>query len=110
VRNLEVRLHGFSGDRTAGDGLRIISCTGRHAPRDHDENTQGLWWGTVVEVKESYGGDAYRAIYTVRFAEAVYILHAFQKKSKTGVKTPKVDVNLIEKRLKDLIKERERRL
>ena len=61
------------------------------------------------EVKESYSGNAYRAIYTVRFAEAVYVLHAFQKKSKTGIKTPKVDINLIEKRLKDLIEERERR-
>jgi phage-related protein len=46
----------------------------------------------------------------VRFAEAVYVIHAFQKKSKTGAKTPKVDINLIEKRLKDLIEERERRL
>lgn len=45
-----------------------------------------------------------------QLAEAVYVLHAFQKKSKTGVKTPKVDINLIEKRLKDLIEERKRRL
>ena len=61
-------------------------------------------------MKESFAGNAYRAIYTVRFAEAVYVLHAFQKKSKTGVKTPKVDINLIEKRLKALIEERERLL
>ena len=82
----------------------------RHqAPRDHGENTQGFWWGNGRR-SESYGGDAYRAIYTVRFAEAVYVLHAFQKKSKTGIKTPKVDINLIEKRLKNLIEKRERRL
>jgi phage-related protein len=62
----------------------------------------------VVEVKQSYGGNAYRAVYTVRYAEAVYVLHAFQKKSKTGVKTPKPDLKLIEKRLQDLICEREK--
>ena len=71
---------------------------------------KGFGGGTVIEVKETFDSDAYRAIYTVRFAEAVYVLHAFQKKSKTGVKTPRVDINLIEKRLKALIEERERRL
>jgi phage-related protein len=65
--------------------------------------------GTVVEVKESHEGNAYRAVYTVRYADAVYVLHAFQKKSKMGIKTPKPDLNLIEKRLQDLIGEREKR-
>ena len=45
----------------------------------------------------------------MRYAEAVYVLHAFQKKSKTGSKTPKPDLNLIEKRLQDLIDETEKR-
>ena len=54
----------------------------------------------VFEIVEDYGGDAYRAIYTVRFAQAVYVLHAFQKKSKIGIKTPKYDVDLIGNRLK----------
>jgi phage-related protein len=63
----------------------------------------------VVEVKESHEGNAYRAVYTVRYADAVYVLHAFQKKSKTGVKTPKPDLNLVEKRLQDLISERQKR-
>jgi phage-related protein len=44
-------------------------------------------------------GCTYRAVYTVRFAKAVYMLHAFQKKSKQGIKTPKQEVELIEKRL-----------
>jgi phage-related protein len=44
----------------------------------------------------------------VRFADAVYVLHAFQKKSKKGIATPKAEMDLIEKRLKDLISERER--
>jgi phage-related protein len=61
------------------------------------------WKGTgtgVFEVVEDYRGDAYRAIYTVRFAHAVYVLHAFQKKSPSGTKTPKKHVELINQRLK----------
>jgi phage-related protein len=65
--------------------------------------------GSVVEVKESYEGNAYRAVYTVRYVDAIYVLHAFQKKSKSGIKTPKPDLDLIDKRLKDLVEEREKR-
>jgi phage-related protein len=68
---------------------------------------KGFGGGAVIEVRESHEGNAYRAVYTVRYADVVYVLHAFQKKSKKGVATPKVEMNLIEKRLKDLIKERE---
>jgi phage-related protein len=66
---------------------------------DHAKPLKGLGAG-VLEVVESYDGDAYRAVYTVRFASAVYVLHAFQKKSKSGIKTPKKDMELIEARLK----------
>jgi phage-related protein len=59
-------------------------------------------------VKESYEGNAYRAVYTVRYAAAVYVLHAFQKKSKKGIATPKAEMDLIEKRMKDLVNEKER--
>jgi len=45
-------------------------------------------------------GDAYRAVYTVKFPELVYVLHAFQKKSNRGIATPKRDIDLIKKRLK----------
>jgi phage-related protein len=55
----------------------------------------------VLEVIADYDGDAYRAVYTVRFADAVYVLHAFQKKSKTGIETPKHTMDLIASRLKD---------
>ena len=54
----------------------------------------------VLELTEDHQGDTYRAVYTVRFASAIYVLHAFQKKSKTGIKTPKADVDLIADRLK----------
>ncbi len=63
----------------------------------------------MIEVTESHDGNAYRAVYTARYADAVYVLHAFQKKSKKGIATPKAEIDLIEKRLKDLIKEKEGR-
>ena len=67
----------------------------------------GFGGATVIEVRESHEGNAFRAVYTVRYGDAVYVLHAFQKKSKKGIATPKADIALIERRLKDLIKERE---
>lgn len=54
----------------------------------------------VLEVVSRHDGDTYRAVYTVRFKEAVYVLHAFQKKAKRGIETPKQDVDLIKSRLK----------
>jgi phage-related protein len=69
----------------------------------------GFGGSTVIEVRESHDGNAYRAVCTVRYADAVYVLHAFQKKSKKGIATPRAEIDLIEKRLKDLIKEKEGR-
>lgn len=57
--------------------------------------------GGTVELVEDYDGDTYRAVYTVRFSEAVYVLHAFKKKSKKGIKTPQGDIDIIKRRLKD---------
>ena len=54
----------------------------------------------VLEIVEDYRSDTYRAVYTVRFESAVYVLHAFQKKSPKGVKTALTDVRLISQRLK----------
>lgn len=54
----------------------------------------------VLEVVDDFDGDTYRAVYTVRFAGVVYVLHAFQKKSKRGAATPKADIDLIRQRLK----------
>jgi phage-related protein len=54
----------------------------------------------VFELVEDFDGDTYRAVYTVRFREVVYVLHAFQKKSPNGIKTAQVAVDLIERRLK----------
>jgi phage-related protein len=55
----------------------------------------------AVELVEDFDGDAYRAVYTVRFAECVYVLHAFKKKSKQGIRTPQSDLDLIRRRLRD---------
>lgn len=54
----------------------------------------------VLEVVSRHDGDTYRAVYTVRFKVAVYVLHAFQKKAKRGIETPKQDIDLIKSRLK----------
>ena len=54
----------------------------------------------VLEVVEDHQGDTYRAVYTVKFAGWVYVLHCFQKKSKSGIATPKPDMDLITTRLK----------
>lgn len=55
----------------------------------------------VFEIVEHCSGNSYRAIYTVRFEEAVYVLHAFQKKSPTGIRTSRKDVHLIARRLQE---------
>jgi phage-related protein len=54
----------------------------------------------VFEIVEDYRGDTYRALYTVRFAKAVYVLHCFQKKSPSGVRTARDDVRLVHDRLR----------
>lgn len=54
----------------------------------------------IFEIVDDQRGDTYRAVYTVRFVGVVYVLHAFQKKSKSGIKTPQEDVRLIAERLK----------
>jgi phage-related protein len=63
----------------------------------------GFGGGSVVELIEDYSGDTYRAVYTVKFKEALYVLHVFKKKSTKGIKTPKKDKDLIESRLKGAI-------
>lgn len=59
----------------------------------------------VFELADTFGGDAYRTVYVVRFKEAVYVLHAFKKKSKRGIVTPAGDVALVKRRLADAIRD-----
>ena len=60
---------------------------------------KGFKGAGVLEIVEDFDGDTYRAVYTVKFEEIIYVLHAFQKKSKRGIATPKKDIDLIEARL-----------
>ncbi|MDB5522419.1 MAG: type toxin-antitoxin system RelE/ParE family toxin [Rhizobium sp.] len=55
----------------------------------------------IIEIVDDYRGDTFRTVYTVRFGSVLYVLHAFQKKSKKGIETPKGDMHLIEQRLRD---------
>lgn len=61
---------------------------------------KGFSGAGVIELVENDRGDTYRAVYTVRFEERIYVLHAFQKKSKSGIKTPQQDMDMIKSRLK----------
>ena|SRR5215510_14580560 len=71
---------------------------------------KGFKGSGVLELVEDFDGDTYRAVYTVRFKSAVYVLHCFQKKSRKGIETPKAEVDLIVERLRRAERdERERR-
>jgi phage-related protein len=61
---------------------------------------KGFKGATVLEIVDDFEGNTWRAIYTVQFRDAIYVLHAFQKKSKIGIATPKTHIKLIEQRLK----------
>ena len=60
---------------------------------------KGFGGAGVLEIVENCEGDSYRAVYTVRLADAIYVLHAFKKKSKRGIKTPKHEIDILKQRL-----------
>src|SRR5262249_1634841 len=95
-----------TAQREMGYALFLAQIGERHPAMA--KTLKGFGGGNVIEIRESYDGNAYRAIYTVRYADAVYVLHAFQKKSVKGKETPKRDIDLITKRLKDLVQEKEK--
>lgn len=81
-----------------GYALYLAQAGKKH---DHAKPLKGFGSAGVLEFFVAHHGDAYRTVYTVRFAAAVYILHAFQKKSKHGVATPQQEIDLVRTRLKD---------
>ena len=81
-----------------GYALYVAQQGGKH--RD-SKPLNGFGGAGVVEVVKDHRGDTFRAVYTVRFAGAVYVLHAFQKKSKTGRETTQRDMELIQQRLRE---------
>ena len=82
---------------TFGYALHLAQAGGKHS---RAKSLKGFKGAGVLEVVEDHQGDTYRAVYTVRYATAVYVLHCFQKKSTSGISTPKPDMDLIEARLK----------
>jgi phage-related protein len=83
--------------RTMGFALFQAQTGGKHVDA---KPLRGFGGAGVLEIVQDDDGSAFRAVYTVKFAGAVYVLHAFQKKSKKGVKTPKTELDLIRTRLK----------
>lgn len=79
-----------------GYALRFAQCGLKH---EHAKPFKGSGSG-VFEIVEDFSGDTYRAVYVVRLKHGIYVLHAFQKKSKKGIKTPQKEINLIKARLK----------
>lgn len=80
-----------------GYALYIAQCGGKHTSA---KPLKGFGGAGILEVVEDHAGDTYRAVYTVRFIDCIYVLHAFQKKSKTGITTPKREIEPIRSRLK----------
>lgn len=75
---------------------------------DNAKPLKGYRGAGVLEISESHDGNAYRAVYTVRFEEAVYVLHCFQKKSKDGISTSQQEMDLVNSRLKVAEQENEK--
>jgi phage-related protein len=75
-----------------------LAQTGNKHP--HAKPMRGFGGAGVLEIVVNHDGATYRVVYTVKFRGAVYSLHAFQKKSKTGIATPKQEIDLIQERLK----------
>ncbi len=80
-----------------GYALHLAQSGSKH---DQAKPLRGRGSAGVLEVVEDWRGDTYRAVYTVKFSAAVYVLHCFQKKATKGIATPKPDLDLIVARLK----------
>ena len=80
-----------------GGALNEAQIGGKHPKA---KPLTGFHGSGVVEIADDYDGNTYRAVYTVRWFDVVYVLHAFQKKSKRGIETPKSEIELVKRRLK----------
>ena len=81
---------------TIGEALRIAQTGGKH---QNAKPLIGVGSG-VFEIAARYDTNTYRAIYTVKLGENIYVLHVFQKKSTRGIRTPKREIDLIKQRLR----------
>lgn len=82
---------------TFGFALHLVQIGKKH---EQAKPLKGFGSAGVLEVVEDADGSTYRAVYTVKFGNAVYVLHCFQKKSIRGIATPKPDMDVIRERLK----------
>jgi phage-related protein len=80
-----------------GYALYVAQRGGKH---QNVKVLSGFGGAGVLEVIEDYRGDTFRAVYTLKYAQAVYVLHSFQKKSKSGRQTPRLDIELVRQRLR----------
>jgi phage-related protein len=80
-----------------GFALFQAQCGGKHLQA---RPLKGFGGAGVLEIVEDFDGNAFRMVYTVRFADAVYVLHAFQKRSKRGTKTPNREMDVVRARLR----------
>ena len=83
--------------REIGHGLYLAQLGSKHKDA---KPLKGFGDAGVLEVVEDFDGDTFRAVYTVRFAEVIFLLHAFQKKSKSGIATPPKEMEKVRSRLK----------
>ena len=81
-----------------GHGLYLAQMGDRHK---HAKTLSGLGNAKIIELKENDRSGTYRLVYTVEMAEFIFVLHSFQKKSKTGKETPKQEIDLVKRRLKE---------
>jgi phage-related protein len=81
-----------------GYALYVAQCGGKHQDA---KVLSGFGGAGVLEVIKDYRGDTFRAVYSLKYAGTVYVLHAFQKKSKSGRQTPRQDIELIKQRLRE---------
>jgi phage-related protein len=99
VGNSRRIVRGFPSEvkQTVGQALFAAQVGDKH---DDAKPMKGFKGAGVVEIVEDHDGDTYRAVYTVKLKAVVYALHAFKKKSKKGIKTPKPELDIIKQRLK----------
>jgi phage-related protein len=91
--------------REIGHALYVAQIGGKDSTA---KPLQGFGGAGVLEIVEDYAGNAYRAVYAVRFAEVIYVLHAFQKKSTRGVATPRQEIEMVRTRLRQAEEEYQR--
>jgi phage-related protein len=80
-----------------GTALNTAQLGGKHPAA---KPLKGFGGAGVLEIVDDFDSETYRAVYTVKFANIVYVLHAFQKKSRKGIETPKAEIDLVRRRYK----------